>query len=98
MARVEYQASLDALEASLQEQGHVVLRALRGALDALQAQDVELCDEVIAFDDAIDARYHRIERSMEEVLAQQAPSPPTSGGCSPSSTTRSTSSASATRP
>ena len=73
MARIEYQASLDALEASLQEQGEVVLRAVRGAVDAMQAQDVELCDEVIAFDDEIDVRYHRIERSIEEILAQQAP-------------------------
>ena len=36
-------------------------------------QDVELCDEVIAFDDEIDVRYHRIERSIEEILAQQSP-------------------------
>ncbi len=73
MARVEYQASLDALEASLQEQGEVVRRAVRGAVDAMQSQDVELCDEVIAFDDEIDVRYHRIERSIEEILAQQSP-------------------------
>jgi phosphate transport system protein len=73
VARVEFQASLDALEASLQEQGQVVLRAVRGALNAMQTQDVELCDEVIAFDDEIDIRYHRIERAIEETLAQQAP-------------------------
>ncbi len=73
MARISFQQSLDALEASLQEQGEVVLRAVRGALNALEAQDVELCDEVIAFDDEIDIRYHRIERSIEELLAQQAP-------------------------
>jgi phosphate transport system protein len=73
MARVEFQHSLDALEASLQEQGEVVLRAVRGAVDALQTQDVELCDEVIAFDDEIDIRYHAIEKSIEELLAQQAP-------------------------
>ena len=73
MARVEYQASLDALEASLQEQGEVVIRAVRGAINAMQAQDVELCDEVIAFDDEIDDRYHRLERSIGELLAQQAP-------------------------
>ena len=36
MARVEYQASLDALEASLQEQGEVVIRAVRGAINALR--------------------------------------------------------------
>jgi len=73
MARVEFRASLDALEATLQEQGAVVLRAVRGAVDVLSSQDVELCDEVIAFDDEIDARYHRIEKLVEEMLAQQSP-------------------------
>jgi phosphate transport system protein len=73
MARVEYRQSLDALEADLQELGSVVLRALRGALNALDSQDVELCDEVIAFDDEIDLRYHQIERSVGELLAQQGP-------------------------
>jgi phosphate transport system protein len=73
MARVGFQQNLDTLEASLQEQGAVVLRAVRGALNALATQDVELCDEVVAFDDEIDLRYHRIERSVEELIAQQAP-------------------------
>ena len=73
MARVEYQQSLDALEADLQELGAVVLRAQRGALNALEAQDVELCDEVIAFDDEIDERYIAIERGVELVLARQTP-------------------------
>jgi phosphate transport system protein len=73
MARVEFQNSLDGLEASLQEQGVVVLRAVRGALNALERQDSELCDEVIAFDDEIDTRYHRIEKSIGGLLAQQAP-------------------------
>jgi phosphate transport system protein len=73
MARVEYQQSLDALEARLQEQGELVLRAIRGSLDALARQDVELCDEVIAFDDEIDSCYHEIERTIETILAQQGP-------------------------
>jgi len=71
--RLELQHSLDALEASLQEQGRLVLRALRGAINALETQDAELCDEVIAFDDEIDTRYHRIEKSIEELLALQKP-------------------------
>jgi len=71
--RVEYQQSLDMIEASLQEQGALVLRAVRGAMNALEAQDIELCDEVIAFDDEIDDRYHRMEKSIEELLALQAP-------------------------
>jgi len=73
MARVEFQSRLDMLEASLQEQGDVVLRSVRGAMDALARRDIELCDEVIRFDDEIDARYHRLEKSVEEVLAQQSP-------------------------
>jgi phosphate transport system protein len=71
--RVGMQEGLDALEASLQEQGAVVLRALRGAVNALESQDVELCDEVIAFDDEVDQRYKRIEKSIEELLALQTP-------------------------
>ena len=71
--RVEFQHGLDALEASLQEQGAVVLRSIRGAVNALDTQDRELCDEVIAFDDEIDERYHRIEKMVEETLALQAP-------------------------
>jgi phosphate transport system protein len=59
-----------ALEARLQEQGQVVLRAIRGSISALVTQDDELCDEVIAFDDEIDRRYHAIERGIEELLGR----------------------------
>ncbi len=71
--RVEFQHRLHILEAGLLELGDVALRAVRGALDALEKQDVELCDEVIAFDDEIDARYHRIEKMVEETLALETP-------------------------
>ena len=72
-ARVAFQASLNSLEATLQEQGSLVQRALRGAIDVLRSQDVELCDEVVAFDDEVDARYHGIEKSIGQLLAQQSP-------------------------
>jgi phosphate transport system protein len=71
--RTDFQSDLDSLEAGFQEMGEVVSRAIRGAVDALRTQDVELCDEVVAFDDEIDTRYHRIEKSVEELLAQQSP-------------------------
>jgi len=45
--RVTFQEELDQLEASLQEEGALVLRVLRGALNALAQRDVELADEVI---------------------------------------------------
>jgi phosphate transport system protein len=71
--RTEFQADLDSLEASFQEAGEVVSRAVRGAVDALRTQDVELCDEVIAFDDEIDERYRAIESQVQLVLARQTP-------------------------
>jgi phosphate transport system protein len=71
--RLEFQAGLDQLEAALQEEGSLVLRALRGALNALENQDVELADEVIAFDDDVDRRYHDIEKQIELLLARQTP-------------------------
>ena len=77
VARVGYRHSLESLEASLQEQGSIVLRAVRGAIDALESQDVDLCDEVIRFDDEIDLRYHRIEKSIEEEIAKLAAEGPT---------------------
>jgi phosphate transport system protein len=71
--RVELQAELDALEAGFQETGEIVLRSIRGVVDALRSQDVELCDEVIAFDDEVDDRYLAMEKQVELVLARQTP-------------------------
>jgi phosphate transport system protein len=71
--RIELQQELDALEAGFQEAGEIVVRAIRGVTDALRTQDVELCDEVIAFDDEIDSRYLALERQVELVLARQTP-------------------------
>src|SRR4026209_203562 len=71
--RTELQSDLDALEAGFQEVGEVVSRAIRGAVDALRTQDVELCDEVIAFDDEIDDRYMGLENQVQLVLARQTP-------------------------
>jgi phosphate transport system protein len=71
--RVTFQEELDQLEASLQEEGAVVLRVLRGALNALGQRDVELADDVIAFDDDVDRRYVAIEEAIQSLLARQTP-------------------------
>jgi phosphate transport system protein len=71
--RIELQAELDSLEAGFQEAGEIVVRSVRGVIDALRTQDDELCDEVIAFDDEIDQRYLAIERQVEMTLARQTP-------------------------
>jgi phosphate transport system protein len=71
--RTTFQDELSALEASLQEEGDLVLRALRSALNALARGDEELADEVIAFDDEVDRRYLRIEEGVQSLLARQTP-------------------------
>jgi len=71
--RTTFQEELDQLEATLQEEGALVLRALRGAINALEQRDDELADEVIAFDDDVDERYVRIEEGIQLLLARQTP-------------------------
>jgi phosphate transport system protein len=71
--RVSFHEELEALQANLQEESELVLRSLRGALNALQHQDVELADEVIAFDDEVDERYLAIGQGIEQLLARQTP-------------------------
>src|SRR5947209_12638261 len=71
--RTTFQEELDVLEATLQEEGALVLRALRGAINALEQRDTELADEVIAFDDDVDERYVRIEEGIQSLLARQTP-------------------------
>ena len=71
--RTLFQQELDLLEATLQEEGQLVLRALRGAINALEQRDEELANEVIAFDDDVDQRYVRIEEGIQLLLARQTP-------------------------
>jgi phosphate transport system protein len=71
--RVGFQEELEQLEASLHEEGTLVLRALRGALTALVHHDADLADEVIAFDDEVDDRYIAIEEGIQNLLARQTP-------------------------
>jgi phosphate transport system protein len=71
--RVSFHEELEQLEADLQEEGALVLRVLRSALNALARGDDELADEVIGFDDEIDLRYVRIEEGVQSLLARQTP-------------------------
>jgi phosphate transport system protein len=71
--RVSFTEELAGLEASLQEEGDLVLRALRSALNALARGDEELADEVISFDDEVDRRYAAIETGVQTLLARQTP-------------------------
>jgi phosphate transport system protein len=71
--RASFHDELEQLEAALQEEGALVLRMLRSALNALARGDDELADEVIGFDDEIDLRYVRIEEGVQSLLARQTP-------------------------
>ena len=71
--RVSFTEELSQLEAALQEEGDLVLRALRSALNALARGDDELADEVIRFDDEVDRRYVAIETGVQSLLARQTP-------------------------
>jgi phosphate transport system protein len=71
--RVTFHEELEQLCAAIQEEGSLVLRSLRASMGALAHHDVELADEVIAFDDEIDRTYTEIERGIESLLARQTP-------------------------
>lgn len=71
--RITLQEELDQLEAGLHDEAQLVLRALRGAVNALVEHDLELADEVIAFDDQVDERYFATEEGIQSLLARQTP-------------------------
>jgi phosphate transport system protein len=71
--RASFQEELDRLEVTLQEEGALVLRALRGALNAVEERDSELANEVIQFDDEVDRLYVEIEQGIQSLLARQTP-------------------------
>ena len=71
--RASFQEELDHVEHLLQEEGALVLRSLRAAVNAVQDNDRELADEVIAFDDEVDRRYVEVEEGIQVLLARQTP-------------------------
>jgi phosphate transport system protein len=67
------QEEVDRLEASLREESDLVLGALRRTMSALERQDIELADEVIAFDDEVDRSFFGIQEGIHRLLARQTP-------------------------
>ena len=72
-ARVEYVEELEALEASALGGLDLVTGALSRTLEAIEQQDVELAQLVIADDDRIDGRYLEVHQALITLLATQAP-------------------------
>ena len=71
--RTQYQEDLDRLEASALGGLDLVSEALVRTLEAIQHQDVELAQLVIADDDRIDGRYLEVHQSLITLLATQSP-------------------------
>ena len=66
-------AGIEELESALREESDLVLRSLRGCINALSNRDVELADEVIAFDDDVDRAFLEIQEGVGALLARQTP-------------------------
>ncbi len=71
--RHEFHRELQRLEARLQFESDLVMRSLRLALSALDDSDDEAAEEVIRFDDQVDAVYLEIEQGIQDLLATQTP-------------------------
>jgi len=71
--RPELHHQLIDLEVAVLEVGELVDGMVGRALEALVARDDDLCRQVIADDDDIDARYLTLERRAMEILATQSP-------------------------
>lgn len=71
--RQHYQEDLAALERRALEGLDLVLGQLDKATEAVEHQDSELAELVIASDDVIDGRYLEIHQSILTLLATQAP-------------------------
>jgi phosphate transport system protein len=71
--RVQYQEELDQLEESALGGLDLVSIALGRTLEAIEHQDVELAQLVIADDDRIDGRYLEVHQALITLLATQSP-------------------------
>jgi phosphate transport system protein len=72
-ARQEYQQELEALEASALDGLTMASAALQRTMEAVEHQDVELAQIVVADDDRIDGRYLEVHQSLITLLATQSP-------------------------
>jgi phosphate transport system protein len=72
-ARMHYQDQLDELERNCLGGLDLVISSLDRTMEAVQHQDMELAELVIADDDRIDGRYLEVHQEILTLLATQAP-------------------------
>ena len=71
--RTQYQEELQRLEASALDGLNLVNSALERTLEAIEHQDIELAQIVVADDDRIDGRYLEVHQALITLLATQSP-------------------------
>jgi phosphate transport system protein len=71
--RVHYQEDLDKLEATALDGLDLVVQALDRTIEAVQHQDTELAQLIIAEDDVLDGRYLEVHQRLLTMIATQAP-------------------------
>ena len=72
-ARHEYREELGSLERRALDGLDLVVIAVERTVEAIQHQDIELAELVIADDDVIDGRYLEVHQAILTLLATQAP-------------------------
>jgi phosphate transport system protein len=72
-ARKRFHEELSALEREVAGEGEKAEQALARSIEAVVHKDEALADEVVANDDAIDAKYLDVERRIIDLLAMQTP-------------------------
>ena len=71
--RDTYHDELDAISSSLVEMANLVGYAMSRATTALLDGDLQLAEQVITADEAVDARYREVEARAFDLLARQQP-------------------------
>jgi phosphate transport system protein len=71
--RLHYQDELQQLETRALEGLDMVIQSLDRTLEAVEHQDIELAELVVADDDRIDGRYLEVHQEILTLLATQAP-------------------------
>jgi phosphate transport system protein len=71
--RLHYQEELDQLESRALEGLDMVIQSLDRTMEAVEHQDTELSQLVVADDDRIDGRYLEVHQEILTLLATQAP-------------------------
>jgi len=71
--RVEFEEQLESLETRALDGLDMVVESLDRTMEAVEQQDIELAELIVADDDRIDGRYLEVHQEILTMLATQAP-------------------------